>query len=410
MIAVAAFIGLLGCGAEGALEVRAPIRSQSQSIAPQSPLGVVESFSAPRPVGPGVAKLLETAAKAATVPLAPTALVSERGTRELLMLRRSSLATRSPALVELMAFLAGSTHPEGDAKLQTAIVPTKTIREEFRDGKLYRIAEYTYRGRLITRVQLGTASIGPTTLLNHTHLPPATSFLPTTLLSASTSATSSASGYDFYAEDDSLSIDEVADQVALIDALREEVDLGLWEVEDAYEEWYGSQQVDNSLQHDSTRQSKLAKLCSAADNVLLGSEGSREAILSADLDCVGKASLAIVTRHGTKSMLTAANATRSAWLARYIGGAALRYAVGAGMIMPGALIVAAGAMGWVAYEAVQACRRNPNVDGQSQLQSHQRSLRLAARTRGDPLVAAGRWRKAIGGPTAGVRLEAWSVT
>jgi hypothetical protein len=239
MIAVAAFIGLMGCGAEGALEVRAPIRSQSQSIAPQSPLGVVESFSAPRPVGPGVAKLLETAAKAATVPLAPTALVSERGTRELLMLRRSSLATRSPALVELMAFLAGSTHPEGDAKLQTAIVPTKTIREEFRDGKLYRIAEYTYRGRLITRVQLGTASIGPTTLLNHTHLPPATSFLPTTLLSASTSATSSASGYDFYAEDDSLSIDEVADQVALIDALREEVDLGLWEVEDAYEEWYG---------------------------------------------------------------------------------------------------------------------------------------------------------------------------
>jgi hypothetical protein len=360
----------------------APSTTRDTSVALAQGVPAVEGFLPERRSGPKVRELLAKNRTPAHDFSIATQKASGRASDEAAKLRQSVMAQRVPGLVDLMVGLSAANATSSGTSALPVLVPTRSVR--FVDGPKgpRKLLEYHHRGRLITRIDLGVTR--PSGLTGSSFRVPQRESQHSPLLLRPARFTAMSTS-DYYAEDDSLTLEEVADEIALTYALEYEVDLGLIDAEVMYEAAW-DEQVVNVNPDTRWGPPKEVEDCRPITSprmqlfpaVTISGEAS-----AADFECIGKAALAIVTGHGVKSFLRGARDTRAQWLGRYIAGGSIRYAVGAGMVTPAALGIAAAAMGWVLYEAHQSCRINalpqgvptPSIDRSLQI------LRLAGLAR-----------------------------
>lgn len=374
------FVGMLaatvsvGCSDEARVDASSRFTtapSLSQKIPPVSRKapGTVEDLRVQRSFKPRTTKLLESGRKDWEGTLATT-LEKRPRAEDVLRLSPSASARISPEQKDLLRASVGL--PSDVAFGRPRYVPTRTIHVINENGQLYRVAEYSYKGELLARVHLGLSHTSSS--VSRAEPQPLTGFVKSvTPRPVSFAAQGELPEFETYAEGDSMTIDEVADYIALTYAVESEVDNSIVIAEQYLDELPGGEIVSNPTPE---QRAMVAARCSAADSPANSEPTLLQVKQSKAARCLGRISTDIVSAAGVKGVITWARTRATGMLAQYVVSTGVRYAIMAGMVTGGSMVIVAASTIYMVSEGIDYCNSLPAayIPLQEQRQGYQQAV------------------------------------
>lgn len=269
------------------------------------------------------------------------------------------VGARYPTLSAASLELALATTSAERLRVIERLRPVRVEKRETRTQSGTRSLEYYSRGRLRTRVNLDAFSMSTTGSLDEQRTEQTVVgalLLPVSVALEDNNPVEP----EYFAEDDSISIDELADHIAFAEAMEDENDLLVFEAEYWFAEWEkGNPEFGPAVSwgmpgagNATPKHCVAAYLRNKSVTHLPASFGT----LGPDFECVGKTSGALMMGYAGKLAIEAAKAKSMSLVNRAITTGAYRLAIGAGLLTPVGITAAVLATAWTVHEAIEACR------------------------------------------------------